>query len=80
VVGTIALDESHGLAQAGDVGAENPVDEFIYRVGAPCYTPQVGVDHRLCGDALIDLEPHIGWVVLRVVQMLFVDVHISGFE
>ena len=80
VVRAVAFDECHRLAQAGDIGAEDSFDELIYGVSASGYTSQIGVDHGLGSYTLIDLEPHIGRVILWVVQKLFVDVHISGFE
>ena len=67
MVGAVALDECHGLTEAGDVGAEDAFDEFVHRIGAASYASQVGIDHRLGSHALIDLEPEVGWIILWVV-------------
>ena len=72
----VALHEGNGLTQSRDVGGEYTCHELIYRLGASCHTPQVWVDHRLCRYPFIDLEPHVGGVILWVMQSLFVDIHI----
>ena len=37
MAGAVALDECHGLTEAGDVGAEDAFDEFVHRIGAASY-------------------------------------------
>ena len=37
MVGAVALNECHGLTEAGDVGAEDAFDEFIHRIGTASY-------------------------------------------
>ena len=78
MLGAVTLHERNGLTQACDVGGEYSSHELINRIGTPCYTPKVWVNHRLCHHPLIDLEPHVCRVILRVMQSLFVDIHIVG--
>ena len=75
---SVTLHERNGLTQACDVGGEYSSHELIYRIGTPCYTPKVWVNHRLCHHPLIDLESHVSGVILWVMQSLFVDIHIVG--